>query len=166
VLRDLSAYASHSLRTTGGDPVEERLARRQAYDSLAALAASLQRSRVEPQGVRLPARRIAQLIDHGERLMAHLSMVRLTLARLADDAQAPWPRIDAALADAATALAAQLDSAAASAPPVEGGDDAGLALLPERPAAHDVMPWLTRRLGLMVVEAGRIRETARELGAG
>ena len=166
VLRDLSAYASYSLRTAGGDPVAERLARREAYDSLAALAASLQRSRVEPQGVRLPTRRIAALIDHGERVMAHLSMVRLTLARLADDAQAPWPRIGAVLDDAATALAAQLDTTAAHAPPVEGGDDAGLALLPERPAAHDVMPWLTRRLGLMVVEAGRIRETARDLGAG
>jgi hypothetical protein len=134
-----------------------------AYDSLAALAASLQRSRVEPEGVRLPARRIAALIDHAERLMAHLSMVRLTLARLADDAQAPWPRIDGALAGAATALSEQLDPTAASAPSVAAAVDPSLALLPEQPAAHDVMPWLSRRLGLMVVEAARVRAAAHDL---
>jgi hypothetical protein len=116
--------------------------------------------------VRLPARRIAALIDHGERLMAHLSMVRLTLARLADDAQAPWSQIDAELAGAASALAAQLDSAAESAPLVAESDSSNLALLPERPAANDVMPWLSRRLGLMVVEAGRIRAAARDLDGG
>jgi uncharacterized membrane protein YccC len=163
VRRDLAAYAAHSLRAAGDDPVAERLARREAYDSLAALAASLQRSRVEPEGVRLPARRIAALIDHGERLMAHLSMVRLTLARLADDAQAPWPRIDGALASAATALSEQLDPTAASAPSVAAAVDPSLALLPEQPAAHDVMPWLSRRLGLMVVEAARIRAAAHDL---
>jgi uncharacterized membrane protein YccC len=166
VLRDLQAYASHSLRATTGDQVEERLARRQAYDSLAALAAALQRSRVEPSGVRLPARQIAALIDYGERLMAHLSMVRLTLARLADDTAAPWPQIEALLADTATALAAQLDPATASVPPVAESDRESLALLPEQPAANDVMPWLARRLRLMVVEASRIRDAARGLGGG
>jgi uncharacterized membrane protein YccC len=165
VLRDLRAYAAHSLRAATSDPVEERLARRQGYDSLAALAAALQRTRVEPKGVRLPAREIATLIDHGERLMAHLSMVRLTLARLADDPQAPWPRIDGALAEAAAALTAQLEPATASAPPLPDDDPESLALLPERPAAHDVMPWLARRLRLMVIEAGRIGDTARGLAA-
>jgi uncharacterized membrane protein YccC len=165
VLRDLRAYAAHSLRPAASDPVEERLARRQGYDSLAALAAALQRTRLEPRGVRLPAREIATLIDHGERLMAHLSMVRLTLARLADDARAPWPQIDGALADAATALTAQLEPATADAPPLPDDDPESLALLPERPAAHDVMPWLARRLRLMVLEAGRIGDAARGLAA-
>ena len=166
VLRDLrgvrGALAARGRRAIRSS---ERLARREAYDSLAALAAALQRSRVEPKGVRLPAREIAALIDHGERLMAHLSMVRLTLARLADDPQAPWPRIDGALASAATALSEQLDPTAASAPSVAADVDASLALLPEQPAAHDVMPWLSRRLGLMVVEAGRIRAAAHDLAA-
>ncbi len=93
--------------------------------------------------------------------MAHLSMVRLTLARLADDSEAPWSQIEVALADAATRLAAQLDLAAATPPALADADPESLALLPERPAAHDVMPWLTRRLGLMVIEAGRIRAAAR-----
>ncbi|HEY4957918.1 MAG TPA: FUSC family membrane protein [Caldimonas sp.] len=160
VLRDLREYASHSLRAASGDPVEERLARRQAYDSLAALAAALHRSRVEPKGVRLPAREIATLLDYGERLMAHLSMVRLTLARLARDPNAPSAQIDAALAQAASAVAARLaldDSESAAGADGEGDDPA----LPERPAAHDVMPWLSRRLTLMIGEAGRIRAAAR-----
>ncbi len=160
VLRDLREYASHSLRAETGDPVEERLARRQAYDTLAALAAALQRSGVEPQGVRLPARRIAALIDRGERLMAHLSMVRVTLARLADDPEAPRRQIDAALAEAAAMMATELNGSIASALPAAESELERLALLPERPAAHDVMPWLTRRLRLMIIEAARIREAA------
>ena len=88
VLRDVHDYASQSLRMAEADPVEERLARRRAYDSLAALSTALRRSRVEPKGVRLPAAEIATLIDHGERLMAHLSMVRITVARLKNEASA------------------------------------------------------------------------------
>jgi hypothetical protein len=85
----------------------------------------------------------------------------LTLARLTDDRQAPWPRIEAALADAAAALAEQLDPRTTTASPPADDEPESLALLPERPAAHDVMPWLSRRLRLMVIEAERIREAAR-----
>jgi uncharacterized membrane protein YccC len=165
VLRDVRIYAAHSLRAQSSDPVAERLARRQAYDTLAALAAALQRSRVEPKGVRLPARQIATLIDHGERLMAHLSMVRVTLARLADDPEAPRPQIDAALADAATRLTAVLDRSVEAALPIADVEAERLAVLPERPAAHDVMPWLTRRLGLMLMEATRVRQASVGLGS-
>ena len=164
VLRDLQDYAAHSLHAASGDPVEERLARRRAYDSLAALAAALSRSRVEPKGVRLPASQIATLLDHGERLMAHLSMVRLTLARLSADPAAPTTEIDAALAATAAVLAERMASDAATlddAVDAVDADRADLALLPERPAAHDVMPWLARRLNLMAAEAGQIRAAAR-----
>ena len=160
VLRDVHAYASQSLRMNETDPLEERLARRRAYDSLAALATALRRSRVEPKGVRLPAAEIATWIDHGERLMAHLSMVRLTIARLRNEDAAP-PPVNAALEQAATALDARLDLQTAELPTVEGVASGDLELLPEQPAARDVMPWLTRRLSLMVVEAGRIRHAAR-----
>jgi uncharacterized membrane protein YccC len=160
VLRDLHDYASHSLRAASGDPVEERLARRQAYDSLGALAAALQRSRVEPKGVRLPARQIATLLDHGERLMAHLSMVRLTLARLAEDPNAPSAQIDVALAQAASAVAVRLALGGADSA-TSADNELDDPALPERPAAHDVMPWLSRRLTLMVAEASRIRAAAR-----
>ena len=167
VRRDLSAYASHSLRTAGDDPVEERLARRQAYDSLAALAASLQRSRVEPAG-RAPAGAPDRRADRPRRAADGAPVDGPPDAGPARRRRAGAVAADRRRARRARrrALAAQLDPTAASAPPVAGGDDASLALLPERPAAHDVMPWLSRRLGLMVVEAGRIRAAARDLGAG
>ncbi len=160
VLRDVHDYASQSLRMTEADPLEERLARRRAYDSLAALATALRRSSVEPKGVRLPAAEIATLIDHGERLMAHLSMVRLTIARLKNEEATPLT-VNAALEEAANALDARLDLRVAEMPTVEGAAPGDLELLPEQPATRDVMPWLKRRLSLMVLEAGRIRHAAR-----
>ena len=160
VLRDLHSYASHSLQPASTNPVEERLARRRAYDALSALAAALQRSRVEPRGVRLPAAQIATLLDHGERLMAHLSIVRLTLARVKNE-PVPWPPIDAALGQTAAALAVRLDARAPLASAVDAASGIDLELLPEQPAIEDVMPWLRRRLALMVHEAGRIQAVAR-----
>ncbi len=159
-LRDVHDYASQSLRLADADPLAERLARRRAYDSLAALSTALRRSRVEPKGVRLPAAEIATLIDHGERLMAHLSMVRITVARLKSETAAP-ESVNAALRSAAGALDGLLDLASAAAPAPAGSAHDDLELLPEQPAARDVMPWLERRLSLMVVEAGRAREAAR-----
>ena len=160
VLRDVHDYASQSLRTAETDPVEDRLARRRAYDSLAALSTALRRSRAEPKGVRLPAAEIANLIDHGERLMAHLSMVRITVARLKNEESALLP-VTPALESAATALDGLLDLKSDAVAPVAGAGGADLELLPERPAAQDVMPWLARRLSLMVVEAGRMRDASR-----
>ena len=80
VLKELGDYATHSLRLQPGDQVAQRLSRRRAYDALAVLAGALQRSSAEPRAVRLPLKDVAALIDHGQHLMAHLSMVRLTLA--------------------------------------------------------------------------------------
>lgn len=159
VLRDLRDYAALSLQIEVNDPVQERLARRKAYDALAALSAALHRSRVEPKGVRLPVKVISSLIDHGERLMAHLSIVRLTLARV-KNAGAPVPQVESLLHETSSALAACLDLQQAAAVKTEAPDATELDALPEMPAAHDVMPWLSRRLSLMVREAGLIRDTA------
>ena len=160
VMRDLLAYATHSLRAGSGDAVDERLARRKAYESLAALGAALQRSRVEPRGVRLPVKRVATLLDHGERFMAHLSLVRHSLARL-DDAD-ELARIESALAEALRDLAACLgtEGATCAAPAVSDATAAELELLPAQPPAHDVVPWLQRRLVQLVDEAARIRAAA------
>ena len=49
VLTELYSYASHVLDAEPGDAVEQRLARRRAYDTLSALAAAVQRSAVEPK---------------------------------------------------------------------------------------------------------------------
>lgn len=158
IVRNLREYAAHILRVDAGDPVEQRLARRETYDALAALAVALRRSRVEPRGVRLPAREIAKLLDHGERLMAHLSMVRVMLAQLADQGQAA-SAVDA-LRDASSALAAWLDPQGPEGPPAEASDLEGLELIPVQLPAGDVTPWLSRRLKLLVHEARQIRAAA------
>ncbi len=162
-LRELSAYAAHSLRAGSGDAVDERMARRKAYESLAALGAALSRSRAEPRGVRLPIERVAALLDHGERFMAHLSLVRHSLARLDDAAE--LRRVDAALADAVAALRACLDIATpddvaerTAATAAAAVDD--VELLPAQPPTADVVPWLARRLAQLVREATEIRAEA------
>jgi uncharacterized membrane protein YccC len=159
-MRDLLDYATHSLRAGSGDAVDERLARRQAYESLAALGAALQRSRVEPRGVRLPVKQVAALLDHGERFMAHLSLVRHSLARLDDAAE--LARIESALAAALRDIAACLgpDDTPCAAPAVSDEAAAELELLPAQPPAHDVVPWLQRRLLQLVDEATHIRAAA------
>jgi uncharacterized membrane protein YccC len=163
-LGELRDYAAHSLRAGSGDAVDERLARRKAYESLAALGAAVSRSRVEPRGVRLPIERVAALLDHGERFMAHLSLVRHSLARLDDAAE--LRRVDAALADAVAALGVCLDIAApdelaerqTAAAVAAAADD--VDLLPAQPPTADVVPWLARRLAQLVREATDIRAAA------
>ncbi len=164
VIRNLRDYGSHVLRVDAEEPVEQRLARREAYDALSGLAVALRRSRVEPKGVRLPVKEIAKLLDHGERLMAHLSMVRVMLAQLSDQGQAP--NAAAALADAAAALSAWLDLQGPEGPAAEPSDLDGLELIPVQLPAGDVIPWLSRRLLLLVHEARQIRAAARAAQAG
>ena len=82
------------------------------------------------------------------------------IGKLTNEAAAPLP-VNAALEEAARALDARLDLQAADTPAAEEAALGDPELLPEQPAARDVMPWLTRRLSLMVVEAGRIRRAAR-----
>jgi uncharacterized membrane protein YccC len=163
-LRNLGSYAAHVLRVEAGDPVEQRLARREAYDSLAALAGALRRSRVEPKGVRLPLREIAKVLDHGERLMAHLSMVRVMLAQL--DAEGQATSVSDALNEAGAALGAWLDLQGAGGPASEDAGADELDLIPVHLPARDVVPWLSRRLLLMVHEAAQIRAAARAGMAG
>ena len=118
VLKALADYAglALSLNVVGAiDAVELRFARRRAYDALGALAAAIQRSAAEPKAVQLPVQELAVLLDHGQRLMAHLSMVRLTLATHRTDLSG----LGGALADThavlATALAAPADPKAGAA---------------------------------------------------
>ncbi|MBS0321054.1 MAG: FUSC family protein [Proteobacteria bacterium] len=151
----LMNYASYALHAREADPVAERLARRQAYDALQALTLALQRSHVEPRAVRLPAADVSALLDHGERLMAHLSMVRLLLAQVGDETPESVAHL---LAKCHATLKGALDlQLPAPAAPTTARVD-GLALLPERPARADLLPWLARRLHLLSAEALRLRE--------
>ena len=157
VLADLRDYAAHSLRAGSGDAVDERMARRTAYESLGALGAALARSRAEPKGVRLPIRKVAGLLDHGERFMAHLSLVRHSLARVNGAAESA--RLVAPLAATVSALAACLDLER-DGPASDSARTQPLDLLPAQPPAHDVGPWLSRRLSQLLGEASDIRAAA------
>ncbi len=156
VLKELNDYAAHALRFEPADAVEQRLARRRAYDALAALAGALQRSTAEPRTVQLPVRDVAALLDHGQRLMAHLSLVRLTLANRR--AQLSEPAAVQALHDAQKSLGLCLRLQAV--PLAAGVDPEELARLPAQAPADNIMPWLLRRLALLVHDAQRIHGAA------
>ena len=151
VLVELRAYAAHALGAEPGDGVEQRLARRRAYDTLSALAAAAQRSAVEPKAERVPVREVAALIDHGQPLMAHLSMVRLILLRenpaLAGEAGA------SALGHASAAVAACLSLSDSAPPRADDLDPEALSTLPAQAPALDAMPWFVRRQLLQAGEA-------------
>lgn len=154
-LKALRDYAGPVLAGQAVDAVEQRLARRRAYDALGALATALQRSSAEPAAVQLPARDVAALLDHGQRLMAHLSMVRLTLARRSADLTGPVA--SAALAQAGAALARSLSLQPAEAPAADAPSS-----LPQAPPADDIVPWLERRLQLLAQDAWCIHRAAQQ----
>lgn len=158
LINDLRDYANHALTPLPGDAIALRLARRRAYDTLAALADTLQRSSVEPKRVRLPAKAVATLLDHGERLMAHLSMVRLILTQL--NAEKDAPQVSSALAEAHQAVSTCLDLQTPTTRKNKKTDIDALDLLPAQPPERNLIPWLSRRLLLTVHEAERIRDAA------
>ncbi len=166
VLKALADYAGLALSPHGVgavDAVELRFARRRAYDALGALAGALQRSAAEPKSVQLPVPELALVLDHGQRLMAHLSMVRLTLA----SHRAEVAGLGAALAETRAVLMAALAApavqsvgVAAASPEVGSGDAADLSRLPLEPPTEQIVPWLLRRLLVLRHDAQRIRSAA------
>jgi uncharacterized membrane protein YccC len=154
-LQALQDYARHSLRSLdAAGALAQRLARRQAYDALAALAATLQRSAAEPASVRPPVQELALLLDHGQRLMAHLSVLRLMLAR--GSAELDRPEATAALQTASEALNAAL-AASAPSPVADAGATPGIEIgvehLPAEPPTQALLPWLLWRLQVTVHDA-------------
>ncbi|KQV78326.1 FUSC family membrane protein [Rhizobacter sp. Root1221] len=159
-LKELADYAAHALTLAVADGVAPRLARRRAYDAIEVLAGLLQRTGAEPEAVRLPVQDVAKVLDHGQRLMAHLSVVRMILSRRR--AELDEPVVAAALAATAASVAASL--ALHDTPPAAVPDDAagGLSMLPMEAPARDVMPWLLRRLHVLETDARRIQQAANE----
>lgn len=171
LLQALRAYAEAALAPP--DPahpdrtVAQRLARRQAYDALGLLATALQRSSFEPRQVQLPLQSLTRLLDHAQRLMAHLSMLRMMQLREGSELQKAEAR---SAVQAAGQILRQLLTPAEQ--PLGRSDvetrveaDAmgpGLDLLPEKPLSEDVMPWLDRRLKVALRDAARVSSSARE----
>lgn len=158
-LKELSDYTALALAMPPVDGVAPRLARRRAYDALTALAGVVQRTGAEPATVRVPVAEVARVLDHGQRLMAHLSVVRMILARRRDelDADVVAPAIEKAVAAVGTSLS--LDGADIPAPAERPG---GLSTMPVDAPARDVLPWLLRRLDVLAHDAGCIAAATRD----
>lgn len=170
LLRSLDALAGEVLRwpEAATTTLALRLARREVYVTLGALAAAAQRSGAEPERVRLPLHVCASLLMHSHTLLAHLTSVRLLLATRSGELARDTAQ--AALQQAGAALHRQLDPAG-----VADSDDAGLTTpsldaatlaaraLPVQPAEQVLLPWLERRLQLGGLAAARVAQAARVL---
>ncbi|MDT9000085.1 FUSC family membrane protein [Paucibacter sp. APW11] len=139
---------------TSAQQLDQRLSRQQAYAALAALAGAGQRTRAEPETVRVPDAHIEALLSHAYRLMALLGAVQQLLSRRTQrldplDAQQ-------ALAQARQDVLAKLRDAATTPEPLPLDSDAADDW-PEHRDDLSLTPWLQRRLRLCVREAGWLK---------
>ncbi|MFL6709347.1 MAG: FUSC family protein [Massilia sp.] len=158
-MRDLGAYASEVLRSTSQDLVALRVARRKAYGSLNAIANAMQRTSAEPDSVRLPTQDVARFLDFGQRLLAHLSLIRAMLA-------GHGSRFDEAIAsarlrEAHDAVKESLSQQGPGKPAWAQAECFDFQLpLPENGPLEDPLPWLERRLAILINDAARTRSAA------
>ncbi len=173
----LRRLAEHTLRWPLGGAADTalRLARREAFDALAAVALAARRTRVEPAAVRLPAHALANVVVQGQALLGHLLAVRVLLAHRRQEL--PQTEAETALAEAAADIASRLDAShpAGGAPmPTETAEVAAPgsgrertphdpATLPEHTPDVALLPWLKRRLQLAALEASRLARTVASL---
>jgi uncharacterized membrane protein YccC len=149
----LARHSANMLRwvPSAEEQIAQRLSRQQAYAALAALAAAAQRTRVEPERVRLPEAEIESALSHGYRLMALLGAVQHQVQRRS-------ARLDASRAETALPLARKACVDILKGEPATGTDpaeipDADAGAWPEHLGQQDLTPWLLRRLRLCRIEA-------------
>lgn len=137
----------------GDQAVAQRLARRRAYDALVAVGGALQRAGAEPARVRPPVAELAAFLDQGQRLMAHLSMIRVM--RLPSQ---PQGAVDAQQLD-------RVAGAISGALALETGDaqPAAEAALPPPPDTPAPEAWMHWRLEVTAQAGQRTAEAARRL---
>jgi uncharacterized membrane protein YccC len=140
-----------------------RLARREVYEALGSVAATAQRTGVEPERVRLPLMALAALLRHSHALLAHLASVRVMLTRRSDELD----RRDAELAlqAAAAEVAQSLDTDQKAAVQAGEATPEQSPELPAQLAGEALMPWLHRRLTLAELAAQRVAGAAQTLQA-
>jgi uncharacterized membrane protein YccC len=141
-----------------------RLARREVYDALGAVASLAQRTSVEPLRVRVSMEGLAGLLRHSHALLAHLASVRVLLGRrLAElDRAEAEPPILAACKTVQRLLKGDARKSARS--PATAEDDG--AALPTQLPAGGLMQWLKRRLRLAEQTAGEVTRVAGMLQSG
>ncbi|WP_158218840.1 FUSC family protein [Roseateles aquatilis] len=153
----LQQYAMQAMTAamTPAGALAQRMARRQAYDALAALSAALQRSAAEPRRVRPPLQELNTVLDHGYRLMAHLSMMRQSLLRRAQDLAGDT--LDE-MPEAAKRLQRALAGKEAVPHAVQALQD--WSLLPDVGPLEDLRPWMRRRMQVSLDDAARAGQAA------
>ncbi len=181
VLKSLRALASEVMRLP--DPAKPdlklRLARREVYEAVGAIASAAQRTSAEPESVQVPMYALAEMLTRCHVLMAQLVAVRLLLARRG--AQLEGVVAQKALTDACVALHHALDSPAVGTSPQRGAPGAAGApvvvsgTVPSEDVDHTavpaalpdsaVLPWLRRRLQLATRAARRVGLAAQALNA-
>jgi hypothetical protein len=184
VLKSLRTLCDEILRPPDPDrpDLQVRLARREVYEAVGAIASAAQRTSAEPERVRVPLYALGEMLARCHVLMAQLLSVRLLLLRRRH--QLDPDECEAALAAARADVVAVLDPKAAAALPhpgaaADGGEapvtihatasnvapseDVDHAALPAMLPDSAVMPWLRRRLHLTARAAERVRLAAQAL---
>jgi uncharacterized membrane protein YccC len=161
LLRALGALSRSTLRWPQGSPAEIdlRLARREVYDALGGVATAAQRTRVEPEAVRVPLYALSSLLANSHALLAHLAAVKLMLTRRSGELDRT--EAERALHAAAAEVGRQLASVRGDALATPPEPDA----LPTGSSQQAPMPWLQRRLQRACASAARVAHAARVLQA-
>jgi uncharacterized membrane protein YccC len=175
VLKSLRSLSTEVMRLpeAGERDLKLRLARREVYEAVGAIAATAQRTGAEPERVRVPMYALAEMLTRCHVLLAQLAAVRLLLARRLpelDRAEAS-AALEAACAELSRTLESPKPDAApgathtpragsAYAVPSEDVDHTAVpAALPD----SALFPWLQRRLHLAMRAAQRVRLAAEAL---
>ncbi|MEO5687556.1 MAG: FUSC family protein [Burkholderiaceae bacterium] len=181
VLKSLRALTSEVMRMP--DPAKPdlklRLARREVYEAVGAIASAAQRTSAEPESVRVPMYALAEMLTRCHVLMAQLVAVRLLLARRGSQLEVAVA--EKALTEACVALHHALDNptvgtspqrgapGAAGAPVVVSGtvpsEDVDHTAVPAALPDSAILPWLRRRLQLATRAARRVGLAAQALNA-
>lgn len=167
--RNMLALATQVLRWQNGQGNELplRLARRDAYDAIIALAGVAQRTGAEPQAVQLPLDRIVSLMVHSRHLLAQLAAVKLLMTRRAVelDRSEAERLLQTAQTEMDRLLGSRSGTADMGATAVSAHtnwldeDDA----LPAGDSARDLAQWLERRLRLTLDTAQQLDQAAAAL---
>jgi uncharacterized membrane protein YccC len=178
----------HAQAADNKPELEWRLARREAYNSLSALAQAAQRSIAEPRAVRPPLAPLEHLIAHGYQLLGQLTAVKTMLLLRRERLQ--LEQISPALITAAETIEATLaenieeglennevvleNNAATLESTLTGAKTATTAKITEvnsslmletltDPFEQDLTPWLLRRLTLATTIATQLRHDAEKI---
>jgi uncharacterized membrane protein YccC len=137
-----------------------RLARREVYDSLSALAQATQRAVAEPRAVQPPLETLERVLALSYQLLAQLTAVKTMLLQRRD--RLKIEEIRSALADAGEGIAAALSRPGVP-QPAHVDPDSDTAMQMPDPFEEDLSPWLVRRVQIAAnlardlrAEAGRI----------